>query len=263
MACGKYGDSHFIPKEGGCYSLWAVMTVKPAVWVTGFGPGITMCFYSCWLAGFPGLTSLEFALWAVDQICTDRSSLWILLLVLWLFGSAIWGKLFNLSVLSSSFCKQGIRPNSTHSLLWQRLFMLTILNRFVQSVTNVIMVTKCILIILDDIYPAKRCLLASLRNRCSQWNVSRGSSSPEALPFTLVPLPVVLTWECSCDDWSTSGRLATWMVLRIEDIYKGWWHRKNRSLSLWWKCYHHSTLAYIWIFFTWDKNKPFFDWSHY
>ena len=95
------------------------------------GPGIKMCYYSCWLAEVPELTSLEFALLAKDKIFTDRSSVWILLLVLWLTGSVVWGKLFNLSVLSFSICKQGIRPNSTQyweisdSMVWQRLLMMT------------------------------------------------------------------------------------------------------------------------------------------
>ena len=102
MTCGKYGDSHFITKEGGCYSLRAVVTVKPAVWVTGLGPGIKTCYYSCWLAKFPGLTSLEFALLAKDQIFTDRPSVWILVLLLWRIGSVVWGRLFNLSVFSFS-----------------------------------------------------------------------------------------------------------------------------------------------------------------
>ena len=142
MTCGKYGDSHFITKEGGCYSLWAVMTVKPAVWVTGFGPGIKTCYYSCWLAEFPGLTSLEFALLAKDQIFTDRASVWILLLLLWLTGSAVWGRLFNLSVLNFSIHKQENRPNSTQnwelsdSIVWQRLLCCTELLSHVQLFAN-------------------------------------------------------------------------------------------------------------------------------
>lgn len=105
MTCGKYSESHFVTKEGRCYSLWAVMTVKPEAWVMGSDPGSEMCYFSSWLAEFPGLTSLEFAVSVKDWIFADRSEVWILLRVLWLMGSVVWGKPFRLSALSFPNCK--------------------------------------------------------------------------------------------------------------------------------------------------------------
>lgn len=138
MTCGKYDDSHFITKEGRCYSLWAFMTVKPEVWITGSDLGSKMCYYSCWLAEFPGLTSLEFALSVKDWIFTDRSKVWDLLLGLWLTGSLVWEKPCNLSTLSFS----RIRPNSiqyreiNNSVVWQKLLGLSRYPQQICSVSN-------------------------------------------------------------------------------------------------------------------------------